>query len=105
MAETGRLTRAAPAGVALDPVTLLRVAIVLGGLAVWELLAQSGWLYRDVVPSLLRIGNALIDLLSHGDYYLNLGVTAGEIGTALLIGGFCTAGGGLGGRVFLEDRA
>jgi NitT/TauT family transport system permease protein len=87
MAETGRLTRAAPAGAALDAVTLLRVAIVLGGLAVWELLAQSGWLYRDVVPSLLRIGSALIDLLSHGDYYFNLGVTAGEIGTALLIGG------------------
>jgi NitT/TauT family transport system permease protein len=87
MAETGRLTRAAPASAALDAVTLLRVAIVLGGLAVWELLAQSGWLYRDVVPSLLRIGSALIDLLSHGDYYFNLGVTAGEIGTALLIGG------------------
>ena len=104
MAETGRLTRAAPAGVALDPVTLLRVAIVLGGLAVWELLAQSGWLYRDVVPSLLRIGNALIDLLSHGDYYLNLGVTAGEIGTALLIGGLSgmVVGIVLGGNRFLS---
>jgi ABC-type nitrate/sulfonate/bicarbonate transport system permease component len=77
---------------------------VLGGLAVWELLAQSGWLYRDVVPSLLRIGNALIDLLSHGDYYLNLGVTAGEIGTALLIGGLSgmVVGIVLGGNRFLS---
>jgi ABC-type nitrate/sulfonate/bicarbonate transport system permease component len=104
MAETGRLTRAAQAGVALDAVTLLRVAIVLGGLAVWELLAQSGWLYRDVVPSLLRIGSALIDLLFHGDYYFNLGVTAGEIGTALLIGGLSgmVVGIVLGGNRFLS---
>ena len=48
---------------------------------------HSGLLYRDVVPSLLAIGRALYDLLSHGDYYFNLGVTAAEIGTALLIGG------------------
>jgi ABC-type nitrate/sulfonate/bicarbonate transport system permease component len=88
MAETGRLSRAAPAAPGLSPVTLLRIAIILGVLAAWELLAQSGWLYRDVVPSLLAIGSALIELLSHANYYFNLGVTAGEIGIALLVGGF-----------------
>jgi NitT/TauT family transport system permease protein len=82
MAETGRLSRTAPA------VMLLRIAIILGMLALWELLAQSGWLYRDVVPSLLAIARALIELLSHADYYFNLGATASEIGIALLIGGF-----------------
>jgi ABC-type nitrate/sulfonate/bicarbonate transport system permease component len=87
MAETGRLTRAAPAAPFTSPVTLLRAAIILGVLAVWEFLSHSGWLYRDVVPSLLAIGRALADLLSHGDYYFNLGVTAGEIGAALAIGG------------------
>jgi NitT/TauT family transport system permease protein len=87
MAETGRLRRAATVAPAISPVTLLRITIILGMLAVWELLAQSGWLYRDVVPSLLAIGRALVELLSRGDYYFNLGVTAGEIGTALLIGG------------------
>jgi ABC-type nitrate/sulfonate/bicarbonate transport system permease component len=86
MAETGRLTahRAAPL---IAPVTLLRILLLLTLLLVWEGLARSGWLYRDVVPSLLRIGAALYELLSRGDYYFNLGVTAGEIGFALLIGG------------------
>jgi ABC-type nitrate/sulfonate/bicarbonate transport system permease component len=86
MAETGRLTRAA-AGPALSPVTLLRAAIILSALAVWELLSHSGWLYRDVVPSLLSILRALIALLTSPSYYFNLGVTAAEIATALAIGG------------------
>ena len=87
MAETGRLTKAAVAAPALSPVTLLRLAIILTLLAVWEFLSHSGWLYRDVVPSLLAIGRALYQLLSGRDYYFNLGVTAAEIGAALAIGG------------------
>ena len=67
--------------------TLLRVAIILAVLAVWEFLSHSGWLYRDVVPSLLAIGRALIGLLTNPNYYFNLGVTTAEIGTALAIGG------------------
>ena len=88
MAETSRLSRTASVVPGLSPVTLLRIAIILGMLAVWELLARSGWPYHDVVPSLLAIARALIELLSHADYYFNLGVTASEIGIALLIGGF-----------------
>ncbi|HVV61835.1 MAG TPA: ABC transporter permease [Pseudolabrys sp.] len=87
MAETGRLTRPRAAAPLVSPVTLLRVVLVLVVLAVWELLARSGWLYRDVVPSLLTLGSALRALLSSGNYYYNLGITAGEIGLALLIGG------------------
>ncbi|MGC1696473.1 MAG: ABC transporter permease [Pseudolabrys sp.] len=84
MAETGRLVRAhAPL---MSPVTLLRVAIILGALALWEFLAHSGWLYRDVVPSLPAIGRALYGLLASPDFWFNLGVTAGEIGVALAIG-------------------
>jgi NitT/TauT family transport system permease protein len=87
MAVTGRLIQhAAPAALA-SPVTLLRAAIILAVLAIWQLLSLSGWLYRDVVPSLIAIGRALIELLSSANYYFNLGVTAGEIGTALAIGG------------------
>ena len=87
MAETGRLRQAIPPAPLLSPVTLLRAAIILAVLAVWEFLSHSGWLYRDVVPSLLPLGSALIDLLSHGSFYSNLGVTAAEIGVAMLIGG------------------
>ena len=85
MAETGRLT--APAAPLLAPVTLVRLAIIGTVLVTWEALAASGLLFRDVVPSLAVIGRALIELLADKTYYWHLGVTAGEIGTGLLIGG------------------
>ena len=68
--------------------TLLRVAIIVGVLAVWEAWRNPGWLYRDVVPSLLSIGKRVSPrCLPIRNYYCNLGVTAGEIGIALAIGG------------------
>jgi len=87
MAQTGQLTKASEHAPAVSPVTLLRIAIVLGVLAIWEFLAHSGWLYRDVVPSLVAIGRALGVLLSNPDYWFNLGVTLYEIACALAIGG------------------
>lgn len=87
MAETVRLKQAGVAAPVISPVALLRIVIILTVLAVWEFLSHSGWLYRDVVPSLFTIARALFVLLSHSDYYFNLAVTAGEVGTALLIGG------------------
>ncbi len=68
-------------------VTLLRLILLASLLAAWEILAQSGWLYRDVVPSLLSIGCALASLLSSPDYYFHLSVTVLEIAGALAIGG------------------
>jgi ABC-type nitrate/sulfonate/bicarbonate transport system permease component len=103
MAQAGQLTkRASPP--AVSSVTLLRIAIMLGVLAIWEFLAHSGWLYRDVVPSLIAIGRALFTLLSTRDYYFNLSVTAAEIGAALAIGGISGVVVGLilGGNRFLS---
>jgi NitT/TauT family transport system permease protein len=104
MAETGRLRQASVAAPGLSPVTLLRLAIILGVLAVWEFLSHSGWLYRDVVPSLLAIGRELVALLASGEYYFNLAVTAGEIGVALAVGGLSGLAVGilLGGNRFLS---
>lgn len=88
MAEAGRLTGIRTArGAWLDPVTALRIAIIVAILAAWQLLAVSGWLYRDVVPSLPIIGRALIATLSDPSFYANLGATAYEIAIALAIGG------------------
>src|SRR5215468_11311028 len=95
MAEAGRLNLpAAPnigtrlrATIQTEPVTAVRAAIIVFVLLAWEAIAQSGWLYRDVVPSLLAIGAAIVKLLSTYDYYWNLGVTASEVGTGLLVGG------------------
>lgn len=83
MAAPGQLTQSS----ALTPVLMLRIAIVAALLALWEALARSGLLYRDVVPSLVAIGRALADLPGSGGFYLNLGVTVSEILAALAIGG------------------
>ena len=60
MATTDRLTRTAAAEPLVSPVTLLRIAIILAVLAIWEFLAHSGLLYRDVVPSLFAIGKSAL---------------------------------------------
>jgi NitT/TauT family transport system permease protein len=87
MAETGRLRAAPIPRVVGDPVLRLRIVIVIVVLAIWEAVAASGLLYRDVVPSLLAIAGATVRLLSNPEYYWNLGVTAGEVGASLVIGG------------------
>jgi ABC-type nitrate/sulfonate/bicarbonate transport system permease component len=105
MAETSQLT-AAPAGLpAVSRVTLLRIAIILTILVVWEATAASGLLFRDVVPSLLVIGRAVASLLVENDFYWHLGVTAGEVGTGLLIGGLAglVVGIALGANRFLSQ--
>jgi NitT/TauT family transport system permease protein len=89
VAEIGRLVPARESGSKpwRTPVTLLRIAIVLVALVGWQLLAVSGWLYGDVVPTLPVIGAALIKLLASGDFYWNLWVTIDEIVIGLVIGG------------------
>jgi ABC-type nitrate/sulfonate/bicarbonate transport system permease component len=62
------------------------MAIVALVLAAWEALAASGWLFRDVVPSLTVIAAAMVRLLASADFYANLGVTAAEVGAALALG-------------------
>jgi NitT/TauT family transport system permease protein len=87
MATTGQLSaRAAPRLV--RPVTLVRVAIILAVLVIWQGLAVSGLLYRDVVPRLEIIVAALWKLLTTPEYYVNLWATASEVGMGLCIGGF-----------------
>lgn len=74
-----------PAG-ASNAVLWLRVAILGVTFAVWEAVAASGLLYRDVVPSLVRIGEALFKLLASPAFYFNLSATAGEVAGAVVIG-------------------
>lgn len=114
MAQTGRLTGPAAAGAwdALPQrqrVALLRVAIVLVVVAVWETVAASGLLFRDVVPSLVTVGRSLLSILTVADYktqifgteylipefYRHLWVTLGEVATAMVIGGLAGLGVGL----------
>src|SRR3954466_14395517 len=70
----------------LRRITAVRAAIIVVILVVWEALSASGLLFRDVVPSLVAIGGAVVSLLGSGEFYSNLAVTASEIGVALVIG-------------------
>jgi ABC-type nitrate/sulfonate/bicarbonate transport system permease component len=92
MAVAGNLTPAT------DPrrIAMVRLAIVASVLAVWEAVSASGLVFRDVVPSLLLIGRAIASLLGAADFYRNLAVTLGEIGTGLLIGGIAGLAVGIG---------
>jgi NitT/TauT family transport system permease protein len=80
-------TRSAAYRLPIDPVWTLRLAIILTLLVAWEALARSGLLFQDVVPSLLKIVAALGRLLVNPVFWSNLGITALEVGLALLIGG------------------
>jgi NitT/TauT family transport system permease protein len=89
MAETGRLTTQAGASgkPLLRPVTLLRIALIVGLLTLWEAVAYSGLLYRDVVPSLHAIGQAMYETLRNATFYFHLYTTFYEIALAMVIGG------------------
>jgi len=89
VAETGVTTTQVrePARPFVQPVTLLRIALIVGILALWEALSWSGLLFRDVVPSLLAIGRALIDTFADAGFYFHLYTTTYEIALAMLIGG------------------
>jgi NitT/TauT family transport system permease protein len=117
MAETGQLRAAQPAILGLSPVTVIRAAIILGIIVIWEAVAASGILFRDVVPSLLTVLRALVVLLTQPDlnwpafdvsipaFYWHLYVTIGEVLTALVIGGLAglLVGLALGGNPFLSS--
>ena len=106
MAAAAPLTAAAPPPASQDRrVLAVRVAIVLVALVAWQALAMSGWLFRDVVPPLQTIGRALAALLGRADFYANLGVTAMEVGVAVLIGGLAglAVGIALGANRFLSN--
>jgi ABC-type nitrate/sulfonate/bicarbonate transport system permease component len=71
----------------LQPVTALRIAIIVTVLASWEALAASGLLYRDVVPSLVAIGKALFNLLTVPDMpaQIDINLYLFRINTAITI--------------------
>jgi len=100
MAATGVIAPRRAAGW-LGPVGRLRLGIVLGLWAVWEIIAASGIFYRGVVPSTAAIAPALWHLVSSADFYFNLSVTAGELAAAMALGG---SAGVLVGLVLGADR-
>ncbi len=79
----------------------LIAALVL--LGVWQALAMSGLLFRDVVPQLQLVVAGLYGVLVDASFYANLAVTAGELAAATVIGGLAglVVGLALGGSAFM----
>jgi NitT/TauT family transport system permease protein len=124
MVTTGNLS-AAPiaARPMVNPVTWLRIAILLSIVVIWEAVAASGLLFRDVVPSLAKIGLQLLLIVTHPDFtfqldlgfkaseltipefYRHLWVTMSEVASAMVIGGLAGLAVGLllGANPFLSD--
>ena len=65
----------------------LRVALIAALLVIWEVVAESGWLFRDVVPTLPVIARAIARVITDASFYSNLAVTGAEVVAALAIGG------------------
>ena len=70
-------------------VAALRVGVVAFALITWEIVSRAGLVTHDIVPSLAKIGVALWHLVTGSPFWTNLGITAGEIGLAMVIGGVC----------------
>src|SRR5207253_2064657 len=107
MAATGHLSGIAHApsawSVLSEPrrVMWLRLILIVVIVAIWEAVAASGLLFRDVVPSLVTIGRSLLRILFYPDFTLMIGstdiwipefyrhlwVTCGEVAGAMSIGG------------------
>jgi ABC-type nitrate/sulfonate/bicarbonate transport system permease component len=66
--------------------TQIRLFTLIGILIVWEVVARSGLLYQDVVPSLLKIAKAFGLMLIDPTTWRHFAVSAWEIGAGLTIG-------------------
>jgi ABC-type nitrate/sulfonate/bicarbonate transport system permease component len=66
--------------------TQIRLLTLVSILIVWEVVARSGLLYQDVVPSLLKITKAFGLLLIDPTTWRHFAVSAWEIGAGLTIG-------------------
>jgi ABC-type nitrate/sulfonate/bicarbonate transport system permease component len=89
MADVGRLKGGTLTASMWNPVMRLRIIIVVTLLLAWELLAVSGLLFRDVVPSWQRILAALFTTLADPTFYFHLWSTIYEIAVGFAIGGAC----------------
>jgi len=85
MAQTIGLTKAQPPRT--GRVAVIRVATVVILLVVWEMIARSGLLYEDVVPTLFAIAGGIVQTLADPAFWQHLQYTAMELTISLCLGG------------------
>lgn len=64
----------------------IRLVTLVLLLAMWEMVARSGWLYQDVVPPIPAIGAAFARMLADPATWRHFAVTAWEVSAGLTIG-------------------
>ncbi len=82
----------------------VRLATVVAALVAWEALARSGLFYRDVIPSLVAVAQALVATILDAAFYHHLGITFLEVVVGFAGGAAIGVGSGLalGTRPFLR---
>jgi ABC-type nitrate/sulfonate/bicarbonate transport system permease component len=78
------------------PTAVLRVLTFIGLWIVWEAVAASGLLFKDVVPSSFKIAASLGELIISPTFYYNLELTLGEVLVSVVLGTFAGIAVGLG---------
>jgi ABC-type nitrate/sulfonate/bicarbonate transport system permease component len=78
----GRIDKS-PSQLRIAMIRLVALAMITG---IWEAAAQSGLFYRDVIPSLVAIGGALVRLVADGEFYHHFWTTLFEVGVAVSVG-------------------
>ena len=88
MAETRVIAAPASAGFAWPKlgVTGVRILTILVAVAIWEGMARSGLLYKDVVPPIERIIVAIYNELIAAAFYYHLWITFAEVAVGFVVG-------------------
>jgi ABC-type nitrate/sulfonate/bicarbonate transport system permease component len=96
MAET-RVIAAPLGGFALPKLGIggIRALTVVGILAIWELMAVSGFFYRDVVPSVHKVVIALAHEIVDPKFYWHLWITFAEVAVGFIGGSIVGIAGGI----------
>jgi len=89
MAETRVIDAAAPSAGFTWPrlgVGGVRIITILAIVAIWEAMARSGLLYKDVVPPIENIIVAIFNELITGAFYYHLWITFAEVVVGFVVG-------------------
>lgn len=87
MAETTLKPGVAKRGMpVLSRVAVIRIVTIVVVMVAYELVARSGLLFKDVVPSLVLVVKALVATLSDPGFYPHVWRTGAEVGIGFVIG-------------------
>lgn len=67
-------------------ITILRVALLVGIFAIWEIAARMGWIDPFIASSPTRVLKTIISLFQSGTFFLHIGTTLYETVVGFILG-------------------